>query len=325
MPPKGLTLSKLYLMMESIQKRLDAAGPIKDSGEDGGEETEDSTDDQDAGVGAAGRRDAVDGAEEADAGDVVGGGGVGGASVKQSVSVKKREAKVRPKKSAAVVPKAEDQKAELDDGVPLTASGVAKKWTQWAAYVSGGETDAACVTRVDILINHITTAFEIARFRPAGMYDRVVRMVIDGIRAMLGAVVAEEASITSQTQAVFGALGMILTVFQRAESHSAESAAALGAAMQQPEELEEVVSRAAAGLPQVLRVPRVASEKKVRRKAEFSPFRGSAGGDGRVQGRSVLPAKRFRDGTVAPTGGGDKVGVVAKPGNGQAGGGIQRR
>jgi hypothetical protein len=221
-------------------------------------------------------------------------------------------------KAAAMVPDG------VEEVAPLTAVAVAKKWTRWGDYVLGGESEAACLTRIDILLSALGAAFEVSRFRPGGMYERVSRMALEGITAMLGAVVTDEVAVTPQIVAVLGAFGKVLTVLQRAESHSAESAAALGSAMQEPEEVEPLVARAAAGLPQGLRVARVASDKKARRKAEFCPPRGwRAGADARMQGRP--PIKRFRDGAAVHTPGGDGAGPLAKSGNGAVGGPLHRR
>ena len=133
-------------------------------------------------------------------------------------------------------------------GAGLTALSVARKWTKWAEFVLAGGTEPVCLGRVDTLIQEIRSQFELARVRPGGIVESFVSGALSGIASLLAMVVQGDVD-PDAVEPVLAVFGRQLTVAQRMEGFSMESAVALGSKMKQEEEVEPEVRKAVAGLP----------------------------------------------------------------------------
>lgn len=149
-------------------------------------------------------------------------------------------------------------------GETVKAFAVAKLWSRWVEYVETGETEAAAVGRIDILLQEVRLQFELAKLPRGGIMEALAGEALTGIASLLEQVVKGGA----EPEAVATALacfGRQLTLVQRVQSHSADSAAAMAAAMREEVSVEPVVTRASGALAARLQVPRWRTTKDARR------------------------------------------------------------
>ena len=200
----------------------------------------------------------------------------------------------------------------------LTAHAVAKRWSKWVDYVMAGDSESACVSRIDLLVQEIRVQFDISKLAVGGLMEGMAEPAIDGIVALLTGVVRG-----SIDQDVVGpaleAFGKQLTTAQRVETHSADSAVALAAAMRSESAAEPDVQQAIAAMPAGLRVPRWRAMKDLRRAGRWQQSAVLRGG----RGGPPMPIKRARPWEEQRLFRGkeelQRVGQDRRPGNGVGG------
>jgi len=195
----------------------------------------------------------------------------------------------------------------------LTAHAVAKKWTKWVDYVLEGESEAACISRIDLLIGEIRVQFDLTRLAAGGLMEGMAEPAIAGIVSLLAGV-ARGSGDPRMVETALEAFRKQLTTAQRVETHSADSAVALAAAMRE-------VQPAIAGMPAGLRVPRWRAAKDLRRAGRWPQggiFRGGRGGASAAQKRGGSWEDQ-RPTFFRPKDDGRRGGDDRKPGNGVGG------
>lgn len=211
------------------------------------------------------------------------GHGAAQAEMKELV-VEMRQAISRLKEKAAEGP--------AGSAEPWTAHAAAKRWTRWVEYVLGGDTDSACLGRVDLLVQEVRMQFDVPRLAEGGLMEGMIGPALDGIASLLVAVVRGAAA-PSAVEDALDAFGRQLATAQRVETHSADSAVALAAAMKEGCGAEPKVQSAIAGMSAALRVPRWRAVRENRRAGRWQALQWQAQARTQRLGASGGP-KRFR-------------------------------
>jgi hypothetical protein len=202
----------------------------------------------------------------------------------------------------------EGGRAERGKEEVLTAHSVAKRWTKWVSYVLGGDSEAGCLDRIDLLVQQIRAQFDLARMGSGGLVSGMAEPALDGIIGLLSGVVRGAAD-PEVVEPALEAFGKQLTTAQRVETHSADSAVALAAALRAESTAEPEVQHAIAGMPAGLRVPRWRAARETKRAGRWQQAGGGSGGRGAAKrGRAWEGESRAQNGAC-----------FRKPGNGVGG------
>lgn len=181
-----------------------------------------------------------------------------------------------------------DEKAAEEKVVlPLAASDVAQMWSKWCSFLEESSSQEMAEVRVDTLMLEIRSAFGVDKLRPESAMSATAAEAMKTIRSTLGLAAEEifsEVGLSPARKARYETLlagpGTQLVTAARSESHSMESAGALGARLHGAATVEPAVTAAADRLPAALKVPAWKRAQERRRSFRAGSVAGRGGGRG---------------------------------------------
>ena len=207
--------------------------------------------------------------------------------------------------------------------LPLTASGVAQQWSKWCDYIEQALSHDMAEVRIETLLLEMRSAFAVDKLRPESAMAATATEALKTVRATLALCVEDlwsEEGLSAERKAryvdMLSGPGALLVTAARSESHSMESAGALGARLHAAAAVEPTVTAAAAALPAALRVPSWKRDQERRRsfRARGGGGAGGRSGGGRGGGRGNRGGYGQRGGGYE--GGGRKGGGRGSPWDG---------